>query len=102
VSCAAFGTNAAVITGFGKANPSEVFTAATNGFNAAETGSLLFGTKKAISLGMQIEPTMADAKNANRPMETNYAIHTLFGKKVFHRDTQRLVKMTRTITAATV
>lgn len=102
VSCAAFGTNAAVITGFGKAAPSETFTAATNGFNVAETGSMLFGTKKAISLGMQIEPTMADAKNANRPMETNYAIHTLFGKKVFHRDTQRLVKMTRTVTAATI
>jgi hypothetical protein len=102
VSAAAFGTNASVITGYGKAAPSETFTAATNGFNAAETGSLLFGTKKAISLAMQINPTMASAPNPDRPMEENYALHTLYGKKVFTRDANRLVKMTRTVTAATV
>jgi len=27
-------------------------------------------------------------------METNYAIHTLYGKKVFYRDTFRLVNFT--------
>ncbi len=101
VSCAAFGTNAAVITGYGKLTPSETFFTATNGFNAAETGSMLFGSVGAISLGMQIMPTMYEGKEAARP-ESNYIIHTLFGKKVFYQDTARLVKMTRTVTAATI
>lgn len=101
ISAAAFSGNTCTITGFGKLNPSETFTAATNGFSV-ETGSLLFGTKGSISLGMQIEPTMASAKNPDRPMEENFAIHTLFGTKVFTRDTNRLVKLTRTVTAATI
>jgi len=100
VSAGTFGTNVSVVTGFGKAACSETFTAATNGFSA-ETGSMLFLTKKAISLGMQIQPNMYEGKEPKRP-ETNYMIHTLFGKKVFHRDTQRIVKMTRTVTAATI
>jgi len=99
ISAATFATNDCVITGYGKLACAEAFSTATNVF-AAETGSMLFGTKGAISLGMQIEPAMAFAKNANRPMETNYAIHTLFGKKVFHVDTNRIVKMTRTVSAA--
>jgi hypothetical protein len=101
VAAAAFATNDCVITGFGKLACSETLTDATDNFSA-ETGSMLFGTKKAISLGMQIEPTMASAPNPNRPMETNYAIHDLYGKKVFYRDVDRLVKMTRTVTASTL
>jgi len=101
IAAAAFATDVSVITGFGKLACSETLTDATDGFTA-ETGSMLFGTKKAISLGMQIEPTMASAPSPLRPMETNYAIHDLYGKKVFHRDADRLVKMTRTVTAATV
>lgn len=101
VAAGAWAADVSIITGFGKLTCSETLTDATDGFTA-ETGSMLFGTKKAISLGMQIQPTMASAKNANRPMETNYALHTLFGKKVFYRDADRLVKFTRTVTAATV
>jgi hypothetical protein len=100
LSAAAFATNACVITAFGKLSCSETMATATNEFSV-ETASMIFGTKGAISLGMQIEPTMAFAKNPDRPMETNYAIHTLFGKKVFERDTKRLVKMTRTSSPAT-
>lgn len=100
ISAATFSGSTCVITGFGKFSPAETFTAATNVFSV-ETGSMLFGTKRAVSLGLQIEPTMASAKNPNRPMETNYAIHDLYGTKVFARDANRLVKMTRTVSAAT-
>jgi len=92
VSASAFGTNVSTITGFGKLSAS---TNSSDGANAvaAETGYLLLGDVGAISLGMQVMPTMASAPIAARPMETNYAIHTLFGKKVFYRDVNRLVKM---------
>ena len=100
ISAATFSGDDCVITGFGKLACAETFTAATNVFGA-ETGSMLFGTKGAVSLGMQIHPTMASAPSPLRPMETNYAIHTLFGKKVFYRDKDRLVKFTRTVSAAT-
>jgi len=101
VSAATFDGDDCTITGFGKLACSETYTTATNGF-AAEIADMLYGTKKSISLGMQIEPTMASAKNPDRPMEKNYALHTLFGKKVFYRDIPRLVKVTRTSTAATI
>ena len=102
ISAGAFnGSEECIITGFGKLACTETLADATNEFSV-ETGSMVFGTKKAISLGMQIQPKMAFAKNPDRPMETNYAIHTLYGKKVFHRDESRLVEMTRTVSAATV
>jgi len=100
VSAATFGGNASVITGYGKVGAAETFTAATNGFGA-ETTSMLLGSVGSISLGMQILPEMYVGKEAKRP-ESNYIIHTLFGKKVFYRDTQRLVKMTRTAQATTI
>ena len=93
VAASAFGSDISTITGFGKLTAS---TNSADGNNAVgtETGSLLLGDIGAISLGMQIMPTMASAKEPARPMETNYAIHTLYGKKVFYRDTNRLVDMT--------
>ena len=94
ISAGAFsGSDVSTITGFGKLNAS---TDSADGNNAlgTETGSLLLGDVGAISLGMQINPTMASAPLPKRPMETNYAIHTLFGKNVFHRDEDRLVDMT--------
>ena len=93
ISAGAFASDVSTITGFGKLNAS---TNSADGNNAVgtETGSLLAGDVGAISLGMQINPTMASAPLPNRPMETNYAIHTLFGKKVFYRDVDRLVDIT--------
>ena len=93
VSMGAFGTNVSVITAYGKISASEAFTDPTDSFGT-ETGSLLCGDVGAISLGMQIQPTMASAPEPARPMETNYAIHTLYGKKVFYRDKDRLVDLT--------
>ena len=93
VLASAFSSDDATITGYGKLAPSETFTAAGNVFGT-ETGSLLLGDMGAVSLGMQIQPTMSSAPLSNRPMETNYAINTLFGKKVFHRDAKRLVNLT--------
>jgi len=93
VVASAFATNDCTITAAGKIGGTETFTAVTNIFGT-ETGSLLCGDIGAISLGMQIQPTMASAPVPTRPMETNYAIHTLYGKKVFHRDAPRLVNLT--------
>lgn len=93
VTFGTFSANAATITAYGKQNNSETFTAASNVFGT-ETGSLLLGGIGAISLGMQIEPTMASAPIPERPMETNYAVHTLFGTKVFDRDSELLVNLT--------
>lgn len=93
VLASAFAANVSTITAFGKQSDSETFTAATNVFGT-ETGSLLIGGIGALSLGMQIEPTMASAPIPERPMETNYAVHTLFGTKVFDRDSELLVNLT--------
>jgi len=99
ISAATFATNDCVITGYGKLACSESYTSGNN-FFTLEAGSMLFGTVGSISLGMQIMPNMYVGKEPKRP-ESNYIVHTLFGKKVFYRDANRLVKMTRTVTAAT-
>jgi len=99
-SAATFVGANSVLTGFGKISASETLTAAADGFTA-ETGSMLMGVQNAMSLGMQIMPEMYVGKEPKRP-ESNYIIHTLFGRKVFERDIPRLVKLTRTVTAATV
>lgn len=92
-SMGAFSSDVATITGYGKQGNTETLTASADGFGT-ETGSLLAGGVGSVALAMQIEPTMASAPLPNRPMETNYAIHTLFGTKVFHRDANLLVNMT--------
>lgn len=92
VSAATFSSNDCTITAFGKLSPSETFTTATNVFGT-ETGSCLLGDTGAISLGMQIMPQMYVGKEPKRP-EQNYIIHTLFGKKVFYRDADKLVNLT--------
>jgi len=96
VSASAFASNVSTITAAGKIGASTTSAAGTNAIGT-ETGSLLLGDIGAVSLGMQIQPTMASAKVPNRPMEENFAIHTLYGKKVFHRDAPRLVDMTMNV-----
>jgi|TARA_R100001530_G_scaffold10633_1_gene10454 hypothetical protein len=93
IAASAWGANVNTITGFGRLDPSETFTTGTNVFGT-ETGSLLLGGHGAVSLGMQIEPTMESAKEPARPMERNFAIHTLFGRTVFDRDVDLLVNLT--------
>lgn len=93
-SASAFAADISTVTAFGRqGNASDLTAGAPDGF-AAETGSLLIGGMGAVSLGMQLEPVMASAPLPNRPMETNFAVHTLFGKKVFDRDDELLVNMT--------
>lgn len=89
VSCSAFAANVATITSNTLLAPSETFTAAGNVFGT-ETSSLLAGRFGAPSLAMQINPTLASAQEPARPMETNYALHTLYGRAVFSRDAFRL------------
>jgi len=93
VACGAFAANVATITGRTLLNPSETFTAGTNVFGTV-TGNLLAGRFGAPSLAMQINPTLASAKEPARPMETNYALHTLYGRAVFTRDASRLANIT--------
>lgn len=88
-----FTANVAAVTAAGKqGNTSNLTGSVTDGFGT-ETGQILFGRMGAISLGMQIMPTMFRAKEPRRP-EENFIIHTLFGKKVFTRDARRLVSAT--------
>lgn len=96
LSAATFDGDDCVLTAYGKIGGTETFDEATNVFGT-ETGNILIGGKGAVSLGMQIEPTMASAPVAARPMETNYAIHTLYGHKVFQRDADLLVNLTLNI-----
>lgn len=93
VTAGTFSANTSTITAYGKINASETFTAGTNVFGT-ETGSLLAGDYGAICIGMQRMPEMDWAKLPNRPQETNYSFSALWGKKVFHRDQDRLVDIT--------
>jgi len=96
VSCSAFAANICTITANVKLSPTETFTPAGNVFTDP-TGSLLAGRFGAPSLAMQINPTLASAPIAARPMETNYALHTLYGRTVFVRDQERLANITLNI-----
>lgn len=89
VVCSVFAANVATISARTLLNPSESFTAGTNVFGTV-VGNLLAGRFGAPSLAMQINPTLASAKEPARPMETNYALHTLYGRSVFSRDASRL------------
>lgn len=93
LAATAFAVNVSTITAFGKVAATEVVTPADFAFGT-ETSSLLTGRIGAPSLAMQINPTMAEAPLPNRPMETNYALHTLYGRKVFARDAFKLCKIT--------
>jgi len=93
VSLATFAADVGAFTGNVLFNTSETFTPAGNTFDA-ETGSLLCGRMGAPSLAMQINPTLASTRLPNRPMEMNFALHTLYGRNVFTRDASRLVNVT--------
>ena len=92
----AFAADVSTVTSFGLINPSETFTPADAVFGT-ETGNLLLGGMGAVSLGMQLEPTLASAPVTLRPMETNFSINTLFGVDVFTRDANLLVNLTHNI-----
>jgi len=92
VSAGAFATNVSTITGYGKLNGSETFTAATNIFGT-ETSNLLTGKVGAMSLAMQMMPELYVTQEPKQLVK-NYITHTLFGKKVFYRDADRLCKIT--------
>ena len=91
LSCSAFASNVATLTGVGKIAGSETFTAGTNIFGT-ETTQMLFGRRGAVSLGMQIEPTVY-LREEPKQLVTNHITHTLYGTKVFSRDVNRLVKV---------
>lgn len=92
ISAATFAANASVVTGFGKIGGAETFTDPTDAWGT-ETGTMLFGRKGATSLGMQMMPDLY-IRPEPKQLQDNYLTHTLYGKKVFHRDADRLVKMT--------
>ena len=91
-SMAAFAANVGALTGFGKIGGTETFTDGTDSWGT-ETGSLLFGRRGALSLGMQLEPNLF-IRPEPKQIQDNYITHTLYGKKIFTRDAFRLSKMT--------
>lgn len=101
VSCAVFGGDLAVITGYGRLNPSETYTAAADGFSTQEVNNYLFGVYGAIALGMQQSPKMK-VNSIPHQLADEYLMYQLFGTDVFERDTYRLAKMANQVTAATV
>lgn len=92
VSMAAWATNTAIVTAYGKISGTETFTDATDTWGT-ETGAILTGRKGAISLLMQKDLTYYEGKESLRP-ETNDIFYQLYGDNVFHRDTFRLAKIT--------
>lgn len=101
VSCAAFGGDLAVITGYGRLNPSETLTAAADGFSTQEVNNYLFGVYGAIALGLQQAPKMK-SNAIQGSLADEYKMWQLYGTDVFERDTYRLSKMANQVTAATV
>lgn len=92
LACSAFSGNVATLTGFGRINASETFTAGTNVFGT-ESSSILFGRVGSLSIGMQMYPQLY-VRPEPKKLGDNYITHTLYGKKVFYFDTLRLVNMT--------
>lgn len=92
LTVSAFAADVATITGYGKMSPSETFTATTNIFGT-ETTKLLFGTEGAISLAIQMRPELYIHPEPKQ-LGMNYMTHTLFGDKVFSRDTKRVTTAT--------
>jgi len=92
IDAAAFDGNDCAITAYGKIGGTETFTEATNVFGT-ETSELLFGMTGAPSLVVQSEPEIIETQEpANK--SKNILGTTMYGADVFHRDQQRLVKMT--------
>lgn len=101
VSCAAFAGNVAVISGYGRLNPSETLTAAADGFSVGEVNNFLFGVYGAIALGLQQAPKMK-TNPIEGSLADEYKMWQLYGTDVFERDTYRLAKVANLVTAATV
>jgi len=91
ISAATFSGDDCVITAYGKISASETFTAATNVFGT-ETSNMLFGRMGAVSLAIQMQPSLTIAQEPKQ-LAQNYITHVLYGTKVFSRDAKRLVKM---------
>ena len=101
VACAAFAGNLAVISGYGRLNPSETLTAAADGFSVGEVNNFLFGVYGAIALGLQQAPKMK-TNPIQGSLADEYKMWQLYGTDVFERDTYRLAKVANLVTAATV
>lgn len=92
VTAGAFSGDTMTVTGYGRMNPAVSLTAAADGISTAETTYMMAGRKGAISVGVQIEPTLYIGKESLRP-EENFILYQLHGKKVFHENTFRLAKL---------
>jgi len=92
IDAATFVGDDCAITAYGKIGASETFATATNVFGT-ETSQLLFGMTGAPSLVVQSEPEVVE-KEEPKNMSKNILATAMYGADVFHRDKQRLVKMT--------
>ena len=91
-AASAFATNVTTITGFGKIGLTGTWSSGSNLFGT-ETTKILFGRMGAISLGMQMMPSLY-IREEPRQLVKNYITHTLYGTKTFSRDAKRLVAVT--------
>jgi len=90
-SAAAWGSDASVVTGFGKIDGEETFTDGTDAWGT-ETSSLLFGRVGAVSMAMQMAPKLF-VRPESKQVGDNHILHQLYGDKVFTRDADRLIKV---------
>lgn len=86
-----FAADVSTITGFGKIGGTESVTPA-DAVWGTETGNMVFGRKGAPSLAIQMSPELY-IREEPKQLARNYITHVLYGTKVFHRDTFRLVNL---------
>jgi len=91
IAAAAWGSDASVFTGYGKVGAAETFTDATDTWGT-ETSNMLFGRMGAVSLAIQLQPSLTIAQEPKQLVK-NYITHVLYGTKVFSKDTKRLVNL---------
>lgn len=92
LAASAFSGSVTTLTGFGRINGTETLTAAADVFGTESSG-MLFGRVGCLSIGMQMYPELY-IRPEPKKLGDNHITHTLYGKKMFFRDTQRAVNMT--------
>jgi hypothetical protein len=93
VAISAFnGSDIATITGAGKINGAETFTAGTNVFGT-ETTQILGLVKGAVDVARLLKPEI-DIRKESRNFGKNHMGRVRYGAKVFHRNTFRTAKIT--------
>jgi hypothetical protein len=95
IAMATWSGNASAVTGYGRIAGTETFTDATDAWGTEST-SILTGRMGAVSMAIQMRPELY-IRPEPRQLGENYITHVLWGKKLFFRDTKRVVKVTHNL-----